>query len=87
MTLVSHQIRSVAIAHLRTANSAEVTEEMLQSLSGFMQKNDLSISKMAQRLKIGAGTLSRLMAGKYKGDVPRMLERIETYRRETEKKE
>jgi hypothetical protein len=64
-----------------------VSDERLQWLSGFMQKNDLSISKMAQRLKIGAGTLSRLMAGKYKGDVLRMLERIETYRGETEKKE
>ena len=64
-----------------------VSDERLQWLSGFMQKNDLSISKMAQRLKIGAGTLSRLMAGKYKRDVARMLDRIETYRRETEKKE
>jgi hypothetical protein len=59
-----------------------VSDERLQWLSGFMQKNDVSISKMAQRLRIGAGTLSRLMAGKYKGDVARMLERIETYRRE-----
>jgi DNA transposition AAA+ family ATPase len=59
-----------------------VNDERLRWLSAFMQKNDLSSSKMARRLKIGGGTLSRLLAGKYKGDVPRMLERIEGYRSE-----
>ncbi|HEY4272034.1 MAG TPA: RNA-binding domain-containing protein [Candidatus Udaeobacter sp.] len=64
-----------------------VSDERLRWLSDFMRKDNLSISKMAQRLKIGGGTLSRLMAGKYKGDVPRMLERIEAYRREIDQKE
>jgi hypothetical protein len=66
-------------------NVHSIDDQRLKWLSDFMQKNNLSISKMAQHLKIGAGTLSRLLAGKYMGDVPRMLERIETYRRETEK--
>lgn len=61
-----------------------VDDERLRWLSAFSQKNSLSISKMAQRIKIGPATLSRLLTGKYTGDVPRMLERIETYRRETE---
>ena len=51
-----------------------------------MQKNSLSYSRMAQRLKIGAGTVSRLLAGKYKGDVKRMLGHIDAYRREEEAK-
>jgi hypothetical protein len=62
-----------------------VDDKRLQWLSDLMQTNDLSISKMAQRLRIGGGTLSRLMAGKYKGDVRRMLDRIEAYRLEIEK--
>jgi hypothetical protein len=64
-----------------------VSDERLRWLSDFLQENDLSISKMAQRLKIGAGTLSRLLAGKYKGNVPRMLDRIEAYRRELNRAE
>jgi len=39
---------------------------------------------MAQRLKIGDATLNRLLAGKYKGNVKRMLERIEAFRAEAE---
>jgi hypothetical protein len=58
----------------------------LRWLADFMKKNGLSYSRMAQRLKIGAGTISRLLAGKYKGDVKRMLERIDAYRREEEGK-
>ena len=64
-----------------------VSDERLRWLSNFLRENDVSISKMAQRLKIGAGTLSRLLAGKYKGDVPRMLDRIEAYRRELNRAE
>lgn len=61
-----------------------VGDARLRWLSDFMQKNGLSCSRMAQRLKIGAGTISRLLAGKYKGDVDRMLERVDKYRREEE---
>jgi hypothetical protein len=56
-----------------------------QWLSEFMLKNHLSLAQMAQRLKIDAATVSRLLAGKYQGNVERMLERIKAYERETEK--
>ena len=58
-----------------------VDDPRLRWLSGFIKENDLSVPKMAQRLKIGASTLSRLLAGKYMGDVPRMLDRVDAYRR------
>lgn len=58
-----------------------VNDPRLRWLSGFIKENDLSVPKMAQRLKIGASTLSRLLAGKYMGDVPRMLDRVDAYRR------
>ncbi len=61
-----------------------VNDERLRWLLDFMQKNGLSISKMAQRLNIGAGTVSRLLGGKYRGDVQRMLERIQRYKRDVE---
>ncbi len=64
-----------------------INDERLRWLSNFMQESDLSISKTAKRLKISEGTLSRLLVGKYKGDVPRMLDRIEAYRLELNKAE
>ncbi len=64
-----------------TADVHVVNDERLRWLSDLMQADSISISRMARRLKIGGSTLSRLMAGKYTADVPRMLERIETYQR------
>ena len=57
----------------------------LRWLVGFMRESDVSISKMAQRLKIGGATLSRLLAGKYTGNVERMLNRIAEYRSDLNK--
>jgi len=72
---------------LHAPSSTQVVDDpRLRWLSNFMQKNGLSFSGMAQRLKIGAGTISRLVAGKYKGNVLRMLERIEAYKQEEDGK-
>jgi DNA-directed RNA polymerase specialized sigma subunit len=61
-----------------------IDDERLLWLCNFMQKNDLRISQIAKRLKISQSTLSRLLAGKYKGDVSGMLQRLESYRTEVE---
>jgi DNA-binding MarR family transcriptional regulator len=47
---------------------------------GFHAHDGLTMSEMARRLKINAATISRLLAGNYKGNVDRMCERIEAYR-------
>jgi hypothetical protein len=62
-------------------NTHPVNDERLQWLSDIMRKDSVSITQMAKRMKIGAATLSRLLAGKYTGNVQRMLERIEAFRR------
>jgi Putative DNA-binding domain len=64
-----------------TGKVHSIHDRRLRWVSGFMKENGLSTPKMARRLKIGASTLSRLLAGKYMGDVPRMLDRVEAYRR------
>jgi EC042_2821-lke REase len=69
-----------------TITAQSTDDPVLLWLLEYMRKNSLSLSRMAQRLKIGAGTVSRLLAGKYKGDVKRMLDRIEEYRREEQAK-
>jgi hypothetical protein len=72
---------------LHSSCAAQSTNDpALRWLLEYIQKNGLSHSRMAQRLKIGAGTISRLLAGQYKGDVERMLDRIDAYRREEEAK-
>ena len=55
-------------------------DERLQWTLEFMRKNGLSISAFAKLLKISGATLSRLLDGKYKGDVERMLQRIGAFR-------
>jgi hypothetical protein len=62
------------------------TDPTLQWIVEFMQKNGLSCSRMAKRLRISDATLNRLLAEKYTGNVKRMLERIERYRTEAEPK-
>jgi hypothetical protein len=70
---------------LHSASTPESpSDPRLLWVAEFMQKNGLSCSRMAQRLKIGDATLNRLLAGKYKGNVKRMLERIEAFRAEAE---
>jgi hypothetical protein len=61
-------------------------DPQLSWLSSFMQKNGLSCSRMAKKLKISDATLNRLLAGKYDGNVKRMVERIAAFRKEQEAK-
>jgi len=62
------------------------TDPTLRWVVEFMQKNGLTCSRMAKRLRISDATLNRLLAEKYTGNVKRMLERIERYRAEAEPK-
>lgn len=72
---------------LRTASiSQPPTDPILRWIVQFMQKNGLSCSAMSKRLRISDATLNRLLAGKYKGNVKRMLERIESYRAQAKPK-
>jgi AraC-like DNA-binding protein len=61
-------------------------DRRFQWLSEFMQENDLSLSQMAQRLKVSAATITRLLASSYTGNVEKMLQRVQEYRREQEGK-
>jgi len=63
-----------------TTLHADPEDERLNWVRGHMSRNGLSVSKMAKDLKMSDGTLSRLIAAKYKGDVARMLQRIAQYR-------
>lgn len=61
-------------------------DPQLRWLSDFIQKNGLSCARMAQKLRISDATLNRLLAGKYDGNVKRMVERIAAFRKEQEAK-
>lgn len=60
----------------------DINDPVLLWLSEYMQKENLNASEVARKLKISEATISRLLSGKYKGNVPTMLARIATYREE-----
>ena len=63
----------------REPAAQDTGDERLRWLSDFMQHK--GTAEAARSLKLSQATLSRLIAGKYKGDVPRMLQRIAEYRK------
>jgi len=64
-------------AAIQPARTTGTTDSRLQWIPDYMQKNGLNASRMAQKLKISAATLSRLLTGTYRGNVARMIQRIE----------
>ncbi len=69
-------------AAVKTESTAvhNANDPSLLWLAEHMSREGISTSALARKMKISAATISRLLRGHYKGDVPAMLARISSYR-------